>query len=294
MRDVLEGLKGLDTEAIVQRTKISHSNIVKMLGRDFGAFKKVQFFGFISILEREYRVDLHSLREEYLEASALEQPTSLHPEYFLGAPRKRSLGKLWGIALLFLVGLVVYMLLPQTPQTPHLVLPETEHPLIVKAKEQLEAARQQESLEENNTQYPEPIMPEKMEVQSGILEPETNATLQEEQAVAPIVTAAEKVMTPTPSNVEAELVLIPSRRLWLGIIDMDDGTKIQTVTQDPYEINATKRWRMVLGHGYVEVRINGETKTYQTPEKLWLAYENGRLDELDAETFRQQNGGKSW
>ncbi|BAF71183.1 hypothetical protein [Sulfurovum sp. NBC37-1] len=52
------------TKTISERTKISEENLEYLLNNDFGAIKKVKMLGFISILEREYGVNLSKLKEE--------------------------------------------------------------------------------------------------------------------------------------------------------------------------------------------------------------------------------------
>ena len=54
------------TKTISERTKISEENLEYLLNNDFGAIKKVKTLGFISILEREYGIDLSKFKEEAL------------------------------------------------------------------------------------------------------------------------------------------------------------------------------------------------------------------------------------
>ena len=51
---------------ISERTKISEDNIEYLLNNEFGAIKKVKTLGFISIIEREYNIDLSKLKEDAL------------------------------------------------------------------------------------------------------------------------------------------------------------------------------------------------------------------------------------
>jgi len=53
-------------EQISRRTRLTTDNLEKLFSKDFKGFTKVQALGFISILEREYRADLSSLRQECL------------------------------------------------------------------------------------------------------------------------------------------------------------------------------------------------------------------------------------
>jgi len=61
-----ELLEENSTKTISERTKISEENLEYLLNNDFAAIKKVKTLGFISILEREYGVDLSKLKEEAL------------------------------------------------------------------------------------------------------------------------------------------------------------------------------------------------------------------------------------
>ena len=61
-----EVLEENTTKTISQRTKIAEDNIEYLLNSDFGALKRVKTLGFISILEREYNIDLSKFREEAL------------------------------------------------------------------------------------------------------------------------------------------------------------------------------------------------------------------------------------
>ncbi|WP_457605939.1 hypothetical protein [Nitratifractor sp.] len=60
-------------ESISKRTRISQENLEALIARDWSHLKKVQALGFLSILEREYGIDLSDLREEcrsYFESHA--------------------------------------------------------------------------------------------------------------------------------------------------------------------------------------------------------------------------------
>jgi hypothetical protein len=54
-------------EQISRRTRLTQENLEKLFANNFKGFTKVQALGFISILEREYRVELDSLRDKCLE-----------------------------------------------------------------------------------------------------------------------------------------------------------------------------------------------------------------------------------
>ena len=61
LNDILEENS---TKAISKKTNISENNIEALLAKEFDTLKKIKTFGFISILEREYKVDLSALKKE--------------------------------------------------------------------------------------------------------------------------------------------------------------------------------------------------------------------------------------
>ncbi|MEA3419166.1 MAG: hypothetical protein U9Q90_07165 [Campylobacterota bacterium] len=65
MTDTLEQLKPYSIDTIHDKTQISTQSIESLLEHDFSAFSKVRFLGFVSIVEREFHVDLSDYKEEY-------------------------------------------------------------------------------------------------------------------------------------------------------------------------------------------------------------------------------------
>jgi len=99
-----EILEENSVKAISQRTNISESNIEALLAGDFDKLKKVKTLGFISILEREYKADLSSLKEQalshYVQYNDVENIT-------LGLPvmeEKKGKSKVFLLFILLLLG----------------------------------------------------------------------------------------------------------------------------------------------------------------------------------------------
>jgi len=57
-----ELLENSDIKAIAKKTKISESALEAIFANEFCYLKRVQYMGFLSIIEREYKADLNSLR----------------------------------------------------------------------------------------------------------------------------------------------------------------------------------------------------------------------------------------
>lgn len=64
MSSDLEKLKEIGAQKIFEQTHITKEHIQAILHKSFEGLTKVQFQGFVSILEREYQVDLKDLKSD--------------------------------------------------------------------------------------------------------------------------------------------------------------------------------------------------------------------------------------
>jgi len=112
-----ELLEENSTKTISQRTNIAEENIERLLKSDFGAIKKVKALGFISILEREYKIDLSKLREDAL---AYYDQIGEDESVTLGLPivdEKRGSSKLLWLIVLILLGYASWFFFTQFDQS---------------------------------------------------------------------------------------------------------------------------------------------------------------------------------
>ena len=65
MTDTLEELEPYSIETIYEETKIPPQCIKSLLVHEFSSFTKVRFLGFVSIIERDFDVDLSRYKEEF-------------------------------------------------------------------------------------------------------------------------------------------------------------------------------------------------------------------------------------
>jgi hypothetical protein len=90
--------------SISQKTRIAVENLEALVARDWSRLKKVQALGFISILEREYHVDLSGLREECRAYFDAHQTPGGEQVSMVATPTERDPGKASkGLVLLVLL-----------------------------------------------------------------------------------------------------------------------------------------------------------------------------------------------
>jgi len=114
-----ELLEESSIEKISEKTNIAEENIEYLMNSDFGAIKRVKTLGFISILEREYKVDLSMLRKEAL---AYYEQHGSNERVTLGLPimeeRHHSGSSKWlWFVVLFLVGYASWFFFTQFDQS---------------------------------------------------------------------------------------------------------------------------------------------------------------------------------
>ena len=63
--NTFEDLHALGIEKVHEQTHISRDKLELVMGKAYGEIGRVQFMGYISILEREYGIDLNGIKEEY-------------------------------------------------------------------------------------------------------------------------------------------------------------------------------------------------------------------------------------
>jgi hypothetical protein len=269
----IETLRAIGAEAISRQTHISMQNVEKLLAGDLDGFAPVQLRGFVTILEREYDLDLGEWRryaqpEPPKEAAAeavSETPRTDDP--FANAARaekrkRRNAAILAG--LLLLTAVVSYLVLG--------------------------GGTKAEKIELNNTaiEKAKANMASKSAVSSSPTLAQADAVQQSHQSEAAAEAAAE------PSPVYDDVIIRPRSKVWLGVIDADSRKRQTRTTAQPWRLDGSKRWLIVTGHGYVTFDCGGNDKTYAQKQRLLLLYEEGQCREIDEAEFRSRNRGRIW
>jgi hypothetical protein len=264
----LEKLREIGAHKIFEQTHIARKFVEDILKGNFSTMNRVQFAGFISILEREYNVDLHELTEEY---NAHFNTDSTHEkEPFVVSiqenTEKTKNTKMYVAAALVLAGIALafYSFVGSS---------ESKEPL---AQTPVEVAMPEKE-ELNNTTI------EEARAHLGQLEQQTDETTE----TAPVEVTVEPVHL-------GKFEIIPRSNLWIGIIDLDTFKRTQKLGSEPFELASDKEWLLVMGHGYVNFSVNGEELKFKEEKKVWFSYENGVLRQLSRSEFKEKNRGKAW
>jgi len=254
----LDFLRELGAQKIYEDTHISLKHVQSVIHESFEGLTKVQFLGFLSILEREYNKDLSILKEKglaYFEDEPMKEVSTR--SVFVEPARAKSPTPIYIIVALFVFIVVAYFTIGTDSSTPDAV--KIDNSAIVNAQKNI-----------NSTAY------------------ESN-TSDENETIPLVVVEEEKAIVPP-----ASLKIIAKSKLWVGYIDRTEDIKKQTIIKESLELDPSKEWLLSLGHGHVDIAINGELQEFRSPNNIRFLYKNGELKKLTFKEFKVLNEGRVW
>lgn len=263
-----EDLQRLGANTIHEHTHIARSKLELLLSKSYAELNRVQFMGFVSILEREYSIDLAELREEY-DIYVQVNPEVTIPKdsvIFQSPSNKRKWWMISGIVAIAVLIAVVVLTQRQLSSLP------TEEIMVLQSSE-------------INISKPEPMGETNTSVDANISEgnqtqlPDQNMTLSQ---TLPTQTFGHAVR------------ITPVSKVWVGIMDLQSGAKTQKITKDPIVIDTSKNWLFIFGHGRLLIENSDSNKTLEERNTVWFSYENGQLHQLTHDQFRAKNRGSNW
>jgi hypothetical protein len=263
MSEDFQKLKTIGVQKIHERTHIARSHIEAIFNENFEGMGSVQLLGFISILEREYNLDLSELKSrarDYFKAQKPVQDSVKEVKIFSASKKKRKLT----IFYLFATIAVVLTLLYFASRAPQSEVPEV--------KEELHSMEVVVQDENNDSALDGNLSQEGMMESTGV----------------------EEEIKVEPEAKPLFFKIIPKTKVWLGYIDLEDYKKRQTIISNELELNATKNWLLSFGHGHINIEINGETTEFKDPRTMRFSYIDSELKEIGFEEFKRLNRGSGW
>ena len=264
-----EDLQNLGANVIHEQTHIARSKLELVLNKSFGDLTRVQFMGFVSILEREYGIDLSGIRQEYDEFVQTHPDVVIPKESVILQAQSRSrqkwvLGGIVAITLLIMIGSLIQGRLSISPSEEVM---------------QLNSANV-EVVEENTASLP-------LEINTTEVTPimEANITVPKQEL---------NVTSKSVTTIENATSIKPKMKVWIGILDLTTGAKSQTITRDPIALDKSKNTLYMFGHGQLEIVTPDGTKIIKDRNTVWFSYENGQLKQVNQQEFVAMNNGTAW
>lgn len=274
----LERLKEIGAQKIHEKTHIAKEHVQQVLHETFDSINKIHFIGFISILEREYDVDLSDLKAKGLAyyKNTIVVPRNTNHAVFNPEKKKSGNVLLYILLTALLVGAFIYFELAPA-------MDESDSAQNIN-NTTIEGA--QKSIE-NIT---------KVNVNDAN---DSNESNNSDVIVGNIETA--KIEAPktevhkTEFQKEAKtLKIIPRKKVWVGYYDLKTNQKNQQSTENEIMLDANKSWLIAFGHGYVNIEVNSQIKEFASNQKTRFKYVDGKLSEISQEEFKLLSKDTKW
>jgi len=261
MSEELEKLQKLGAQKIYEQTHIPVQNVQALLHSSFDSFSRVQFLGFISILEREYDLELVELKSLGLTHFNEEKINKKDDGLFV-IPKKRKKNTLLYIVvvtLLFIIGLFLSL---NSMNSEDISEHKPDNTLIENVQKSIEPKPriETENIDLNNTVNQEIVVAVPKE--------------------KPVVVQSFKIITKS--------------KVWFGYIDVGTNKKYQKTFSGEKDLDPKKSWLLLFGHGHIDMYINGEHVKFKNHENIRFFYEDGKLERITAREFRKLNRGSKW
>ena len=265
-----EDLQELGANVIHEQTHIARSKLELVLNKTYGDLTRVQFMGFISILEREYGMDLSNIRHEYDEfmqthPDVIVQKSSVILQAESRSRQKWVLGGIVAIVVLIVLGSMTQGQLSISPSDDIIKLSTTDVQVVDQNTDVVLPA-------EINTSITTPVI----EANVSTAKHEQNTTM------------ASVVATDNAVSIK------PIAKVWVGMMDMATGQKTQKITKEAIVLDGSKNTLFMFGHGRLEIMTPDGKKTLKERNAVWFTFENGKLKQINETQFIEINKGTSW
>ena len=280
MSEALAKLKEIGAQKIYEDTHIPTGHIQSILYENFEGLNKLQFLGFLSIIEREYGCNLSELRSrgiEYYDELSKNSEVVINEAIYKAPSNKKNMMLVYIIIALVIFMIAVIYSMDSSEESFNSI--PSEGNIIEEVKQNIIADRNNS---EDNSSEKKVISLENNDSENI----EQNITLKAE----PVVLESKETVATYNHSFE----IISKKRVWLGYIDLTDQKKYQKTFKGKLELDSEKEWLLYFGHGHVDIVIDGEVEKFNDRNTLRLYYKDGKLRKITLKEFRRLNRGKKW
>jgi len=267
MSDSLNVLKDIGAQKIHNETHISKEHIQAIIHETFDGLNSVQFIGFISILEREYDIDLSELRakgEAYFDE--IKSKSTSSPKVFVVPKRQKNYSTTYILfGILVFVSFIYYTFVYLESVTPEI-----------------------ETVDNTKIENAKKSMRPVLEIKNAAAISDTNET---NSSIAKEVNVPEKV---EEVKVVRTLKVLPKNKVWVGYIDIKTNQRYQKVFTKEFSIDTSKDWLLLFGAGNIRLEVNGEIKKYASNKNMRFKYVDGVFTKITVTEFKGLNKGRKW
>ena len=307
----LENLKEIGVKEISRKTHIEPTFLQYIFDKNFEKLSRLNIRGYAKILQREYGVDLSELLAEYDAFMQENTPDDSHktkvspkiasytPDDITNQRQGGGSGFFFWIVILAIIGGGAYYFdaykyvqnFIATLNEDNTSVSYSQSSIVNEVKKNIidtnVTITQNTPKIEANASSVKISAPAEQNASANVSNLEQPAIRQEPAQPAPKV---EENLT-KPLN---EAIIMPKQKVWIGIINLENGQKISSDTSKDVSINLDKRQLVVCGNGNIEVKIGDKVTKYNPSRPARFLVENGEMKFVSYDEFVELNKGKSW
>ena len=284
-----ELLEEQSIKTMSQKTMISEDDLENLTLGKFDTLNRVKAFGFISILEREYDVDLTLMKsdaEEFYNEHNEDQ--SFKSELPMAKEERRSGGGfsfIW-LLLLLLVGLAYYVtqvdkgaIHKYAPFLENLMDQNTD------AKEVVEVIKQKAE-----------VKTEVVEKVTEVVTPKSDTKESDKKTLYGVEVISEnKTDVKEVTAVNESIVIIPKRSLWFGLVDAKTKKRKHFTVSEPYTLElAEKEWLIATSTASFTLRDITGDKIYKNAKSNYFKVDKAGIYKLSKAEYVASGGYRKW
>jgi len=302
----IEILKEIGLAEISRKTHIDATYISYIINQDYKNLMRFNTRGFIKILQREYDIDFSQWLDgynlflsEHSNDNANDRVTVEPSISAYKSTPKNSYGFLYTILILVLLAIIVWFLelhkyLDELPK----FFIDGNQSVSYSNTTTVQAAQQNLiELKEENMSI---LLPSEENISTNLQDipalEEKDKNLSQNLTL-PIEPTLEQNTTKSlefdTSNTK-EFSIIPNRKVWIGIIDLDTDKKYSQNTANAVKIDTNKNQLLVTGHGEITLQIDNFSKKFNSDNPIRFLVQNNKIKMITLEEFSTLNKGKSW
>jgi len=319
----LETLRVIGIKKIIAKTHISKSFLDALLNEEFNKIQPLQLKGFIDILEREYKIDFTDVKEAY-KSYAEENGINQQPQkIFIEGPKESNYIKfIMSIILVALMAIVYFkqdlLFDTKAPKSDINITTLEQSETIEKAKNVIEQNNSDfnnnETIDlktktfiddsytnENKIEDIDNIEANKSDInmllsESIIIDEDDEFNIEEsiEKEISNENIIKEENNTSNQVIISNSLIVKPKKRLWFGVINLTTNKKQHWTQLDSKELDINNEYLILCGHGNLKIEAPKNNIDSETMNRLYIHYKDGKVEEIDKESYKKLNGGKIW
>jgi len=270
MSEALERLKDIGAQKIYEDTHIPVEHVQAILYESFDGLNKIQFVGFVSILEREYGEDLSDVCARgvgYFDEKNPPDEAITNDAMFKSSSKKKNSTLVYIIFAIILLVIAIFYTMQSADKT--LQSATKENKIIQNVQKNI--AVDVNSSENNSSDA---------NVSAAVVDTNTSVVLPEKAK--------------EPKAVTHTLQIIARTKVWLGYIDVATDQKYQKTFEGTFDLDPSKEWLFYFGHGYIDVVIDGKKEVFNSKNTLRLHYQDGNITKISLNDFKKLNRGSTW